>query len=404
MTTSPASPPDRIASLDVIRGLAVLGILPVNAPYFAASWRHAINPTLPPLDVHGPTLWAWAIPHIFFEAKFITLFSMLFGVSVYLVGGERGDLVSGGVLRRRLFWLAIFGLLHGALIWSGDILLIYAACGGMMLFCRSWSALRLIGFGAAMYAASVALNYAQGASLRTLSSSELHDLSEAIWAPSAAAFAAQAQAMTGGLASATRANFQEWTQFLFFGAPTVIPRTIALMMLGLGFFKIGFLSGAMRARVYAVALALGAIALAVIAAQAFQSACEGFSFPAMYAAGFNVNLAVAPFVSLGYAAALIRVTRVSALRWIKDALSAVGRMALTNYIAQSMVMTTIFWGGRGFGLFGAVDRVTLMGIVLALWCAIVLWSLAWLRFDRQGPLESVWRRLSYGAVRHRREG
>jgi uncharacterized protein len=84
------------------------------------------------------------------------------------------------------------------------------------------------------------------------------------------------------------------------------------------------------------------------------------------------------------------------VRFLTEPLAAVGRMAFTNYIAQSLIMTTIFWSGRGFGLFGEVDRPTLMGIVGLVWLAQLIWSPIWLSKFQMGPLEWLWRRLSYG--------
>ena len=136
---------DRIPSLDVIRGFAVLGILAVNAAYFAAPWQTGINPALAPLTVTDDTLNAWLAMHVFFEAKCITLFSMLFGVSIYLVGGERDEESGRGeVLVRRLLWLLAFGLVHATLIWNGDILVTYALAGLLVGLARSWSPIRLM--------------------------------------------------------------------------------------------------------------------------------------------------------------------------------------------------------------------------------------------------------------------
>ncbi len=129
MSLAPVGESERIRSLDVMRGFAVLGILTVNAPFFAAPWQTAVNPLLPPLDVTPQTLWSWFVVHVFFEYKCITLFSMLFGASIYLVGGERSDKARGALLHRRLSWLLVFGLIHGTLIWYGDILVTYALTG-----------------------------------------------------------------------------------------------------------------------------------------------------------------------------------------------------------------------------------------------------------------------------------
>lgn len=140
---APVQEQSRIQSLDVIRGFALLGILAVNAIFFAAPWQAAQNPLLPPMDVTEQTLWTWFAVHVFFEFKCITLFSMLFGVSIYLVGGDKTDKARGGVLTRRLVWLLIFGLIHALLIWYGDILVTYAITGFAVMLARAWKPLTL---------------------------------------------------------------------------------------------------------------------------------------------------------------------------------------------------------------------------------------------------------------------
>ena len=140
MTAAPSATTERIFNLDMLRGLAVLGILAVNCLAFAwpgeiISMREAM-----PFVVDGANETALWVERVFFEGKWRTLFSMLFGVSIFLVGGERSNEERGAHLQRRLLWLLAFGLAHGVLIWSGDILLHYAYCGFIMMMMRSWSA------------------------------------------------------------------------------------------------------------------------------------------------------------------------------------------------------------------------------------------------------------------------
>lgn len=139
----------RIQTLDVLRGVAVLGILAVNAAAFALPMDAAMAPEQSPFPLVGASAMAQWTVEVFFHQKFVTLFSMLFGASIFLVGGERGDEARGRVLRRRLMWLALFGVIHGAAFWYGDILLLYAWSGLFVMLMRSLSARSLILFGAA---------------------------------------------------------------------------------------------------------------------------------------------------------------------------------------------------------------------------------------------------------------
>lgn len=387
---------ERIQSLDVLRGLAVLGILAVNAAYFAAPWQTGLNPSLPPLAVTGETLWSWYAMHVFFEMKFITLFSILFGASVYLVGGERSDREKGAVLRRRLTWLLVFGVIHGALIWTGDILFTYAICGFIVLFARSWRARTLMIVGVFLFLLSLLLALGSGLAMQFMPEADLAALRVMMWSPPEGEIARVIGAMQGGLVSATSENAQAWLMFLQFTLVGLVVGTVGVMMIGLALFKMGFLSGRMSARVYWIVAAIGAAALAAVAWQAWQNWLGGFDFLHMQGRGAAANAALSPFITLLYASVLILMVKANAFSWFTRALAPVGRMAFTNYIAQSLIMTTIFWGGRGFGLFGEIDRPTLMMIVPAVWALQIIWSPLWLARFQMGPLEWVWRRLSYG--------
>jgi uncharacterized protein len=175
----------------------------------------------------------------------------------------------------------------------------------------------------------------------------------------------------------------------------LVIRTAGVMMIGLDLFKSGFLSGRAPVWLYLLSVAVAAGALAVVGYQAMVNWNARFEIVHMLTGGIMANVALSIFVSIGYAALLILIVK-AGIGLITGPLSAVGRMAFTNYIAQSLIMTTIFYGGRGFGLWGEIDRVTLWGVVVAVWIAQLIWSPLWLAKFQMGPLEWLWRRLSYG--------
>ncbi|MBA3048689.1 DUF418 domain-containing protein, partial [Brevundimonas sp.] len=144
---APVAPGDRIFNLDMLRGWAILGILAVNAITFAWPITAGMSEASRPYALAGADALGHWVTDVFFEDKFRTLFTMLFGVSIYLVGGERFDEARGLLLRSRLFWLAVFGLIHGLALWCGDILLHYAYCGLIMMTLRSMKAGKLIWIG-----------------------------------------------------------------------------------------------------------------------------------------------------------------------------------------------------------------------------------------------------------------
>lgn len=404
---APVSESRRIKSLDVMRGLAILGILAVNAPFFAGPWQAAINPTLPPLEVNQETLWSWFVMHAFFEYKFITLFSILFGASIFMVGGERSDKARGAVLRRRLFWLLVIGLIHALLIWYGDILVTYALTGFLVLLARSWRPRTLFIAGVVLMLLALGIQGLFGLMFDYIPADKLAQITTQMkaqmWAPPSEEVEGVIAAYQGGLMSALEQNVSVWIQFMAGGLPFLIIRTAGVMMVGMALFKWGFLSGNAPVWLYWVMLALGAVALSAIGYQAWLNAQALFEFIHMQTRGMIPNMALAIFVSLAYASVCVLLVK-GGLRFVTEPLAAVGRMAFTNYLTQSLIMTTIFWGGRGFGLFGEVDRPTLWAIVLAVWALQLIWSPLWLLRFQMGPLEWIWRRLSYARpVRMKKE-
>ncbi len=394
---APVQEQSRIKTLDVLRGFAVLGILAVNAAYFAAPWQTGFDPTLPPLAIDQTTLWSWFVMHVFFEFKCITLFSILFGASIYMVGGERSDKERGAVLRRRLLWLLVFGLIHALLIWYGDILVTYAITGFLVLLARSWRPRTLLTVGITLYLVSVALQGFLAVLFGIVPAEKIAEIQAEISAAFALPpedFARMKAAYQGGLVSALQENAGTWLTFIANAVFGLVIRTAGVMMIGMALFKMGFLSGNAPKWLYGLMLAIGAVALAIIAWQAWLNWEARFDLMHMTSRGQFPNTALSIFGTLGYASLLVLLVKGGA-RFITEPLAAVGRMAFTNYITQSFIMTTIFYGGRGFGLWGEVDRPTLWVIVLGVWALQLIWSPLWLSRFQMGPLEWIWRRLSY---------
>ncbi len=399
--SDPSPPPgtDRIENLDVLRGFALLGILLVNAAAFAFPPDVSLSMTTPPFAPATLLDWfaAWGV-HVLAEGKFVSLFSMLFGISLFLVGGGSPDEAQARKagsrrLLSRLFWLGLFGIAHGALLWFGDILLFYAVAGLLVLPVRHWRArnlfiagLALIGLGLLLFAGPAAL----------LKQMDPATAQEVFAAPLAEELQAQVEAMRGSAGAAAAQGLDFWLQWGLVSIPFFTPQTAGLMMVGLGLFKSGFFHGHWQTRSYLVLIGLGAVALVLIAAQALSNAASGYDPVRMMTGGAVPNLALAPLVTLAYAAAIILGLRAGGLGLMRSWLEPVGRLALTNYIGQTLIMTTLFLGWRGFGLYGHVDRAALLGICVAVWVVQVLASRWYRARYEQGPLEWVWRCLTDG--------
>ena len=299
----PVAADQRIVTLDVLRGAAVLGILAVNAAAFALpmmmiEMTSGQSPFPAEANASGVAQWIIAV---FFRQKFVTLFSMLFGVSIFLVGGERGDEAKGRVLRRRLLFLALFGLIHGAAFWYGDILLLYAWSGLFVMMMRSMPAGRLIWIGAG---ATVALATLQ-AGLMLLTAHFPEAMSSG--GASDGAVAASIAAYQSGWAGAALENLKAWAISQGMSLLMYVFSTIPLMMLGLGLFKAGFFHGRMSTRVYGLLMAGGAAVLALLGVLEWLEIQAGAEVEAT--GGWAMAVGSYPLIiTLGYASALILAT------------------------------------------------------------------------------------------------
>ena len=388
---APVPAKDRIFNLDMLRGFAVLGILAVNAIAYAWPIDMLMSETARPFALTGANgLGHWVVD-VFFYDKFRTLFTLLFGVSVFLVGGDGSDPARGKLLVRRLLWLGAFGVIHGLAFWFGDILLHYAYCGLIMMLMRRWSAKRLlwIGGGISLLWGLVTVGLA-------LLSANLPEFDAAMKAAqpqvTPADIMATVEVYRTSVAGAFLENAKAWGLLQVPMSPFLIPVTVPLMMLGLGLFKSGFLAGRSPIWIYAVLIAAAAANLAV-----FGFVKWGEMHGQTFTPGGLGEAAggLAPLITLGYASLLILAARFG-LKPLMAVFVPVGRMAFTNYLSQTLIMVTLFYAPWGPKWFGTMEPATLWGVVGAIWVVQVIWSPLWLSQFQMGPFEWVWRCLSYG--------
>ncbi len=384
----------RIQTLDVLRGVAVLGILAVNAAAFALPFSAAMSPEQSPFPLVGASAVARWTVEVFFHQKFVTLFSMLFGVSIFLVGGERSDEARGRLLRRRLMWLALFGVIHGAVFWYGDILLLYAWSGLFVMLMRSMPARRLIQIGAA---ATLILATLQGATM-WLTVNGPAPLTDALGDDAVAladgAVTASIAAYRSGWPAGFIENLKAWGMLQSASLFAYVFASIALMMMGMGLFKAGFFHGRMPTRIYVALIAVGGAVLALLGVLEWHEIMAGPGVEATR--GWAEVVAAYPlFITLADTSGLILLTT-RGLAWVRKIFAPVGQMAFTNYLTQTLMMATLFSMPWGPQLMGQVDYPAQWAIVIAVWALQLIWSPLWLSRFRMGPLEWLWRRLSYG--------
>lgn len=411
--TATTEPGRRIVTLDIIRGIAVMGIFSVNVVAFALIFPAYMNPSAAG-GHHGIDLATWFANFIVIDGKMRSLFSMLFGASMLLVieravaAGRSG----ASVHYRRMIVLALFGLAHFYFIWFGDILFLYAVIGMIAyLFVRKppkslliWAAAFFL-LNATMMAASSAYFRSADAEAHAADATpaEIQEWNKAIaWGRQSEAKTARDIAIHRGSA-ATRADhmltdraFEPFGSLIFFG-----PETLALMLLGMATYKGGFLTGEWSDRRYrSVAiwtLSIGAISSAIIAYSTWRS---NFYLPLVFFNLVVTQLPVRIMMALGYAALIILIFRQSS--WIRDRFAAVGRAAFTNYLGTSIVAALIFYGD-GLALYHRLSRFEAWLVVPLVWLLMLAWSKPWLHRFNYGPLEWAWRSLSRGKLQPMRK-
>lgn len=393
---TPTPSKERIQALDFLRGIAILGILIMNIQSFSMPGAAYINPTAYG-DLTGANKWVWILSHIFADQKFMTIFSILYGAGIVLVT-ERVEARSEsavGVHYRRTFWLLIIGLIHAHIIWSGDILVAYALCALFAYFFRKWRPKTLMIIGTVLISVHTLLYVFIGTTISYWPPESMAEVQSA-WVPGKTEIQDEIAALTGTWPEQVAHNsnsafFMETFLFLFI----FLWRAGGLMLVGMAFYKWGILTAKRDRRFYTKGLISGMIiGLPIIIYGIYQN--FKLDWPMEYSMyfGSQFNYWGSLFVSFAYICGIMLIAKSSALPWLRDRLAAVGQMALTNYIAQSVISTLIFYG-IGFGLLGQLERTSQVGVIMAVWLVIILWSKPWLNRFRFGPLEWLWRSLTY---------
>jgi uncharacterized protein len=364
------SPPSRASEVDIVRGFALLGICVVNMPYLGQPLADLLTPSD---AMHDRA--AQFVVSAFFEGKFFPLFSFLFGWGV-AVQMERGGPDFLPRYLRRLAGLLLIGVAHAVLVFIGDILILYAGLGLLILPLRHWPAARLMALAAGL----AALGAVTLAMLAV-------GLSAVTPPPTIGA------GYLGGFGDAVRQRLEEWPLGFAFVLLFNGPLTMAAFCVGLAAAKTGFLQPG--SAVFAAwhrrlpwLLGIGLPLNLLYAASVLGWLGEGLLAVAAFA-----GLAVAgPCLAAAYLILIVQAARAGRLG---AGMGAAGRMSLTAYVAEGVLAGLIF-NGYGLGLHGQFDQAGLFGIAVLVYLAVHVLCAAWLRFARQGPLEALLRAITGG--------
>lgn len=382
-------------------GILAANIVAFGQPYLAYMWPGGF------VTAHGSVSdWLWAAQFVLVDGKMRGLFTLLFGAGLVLFADRleaRGG--SHWVQVRRLGWLLVFGLAHFYLLWRGDILTLYALCGCLALLALRLPVVHQLAagltaylFGALLTSAEYGLMWAASDAGRGADPAEI-----ALAEGAAAMLEGERTDALREIAINTRGSYVDYVahalvdhrwnwidQFTY----TVL-ETLPLMLIGMALYRAGLFDGRLDPRTQArwgwwgvgvgTALTL-ALALAVME--------DGLTYTGTMFAFLGLGALTRLPAILGLAA-LLALWGGSADGRLVRRISAAGRMAFSNYIGTSLVMLVVFqsWG---LNLFAALRRPELYLVVLAMWLLMLIWSQAWLTRYRHGPLEWLWRCLTYG--------
>ena len=401
-----------------MRGIVLLGILLMNINGFGLTNAYS-NPTVSG-GATGLDLYTWMATNLFFEGTMRGLFSLLFGVGMYILlmrSQQREAGIAGpDIYFRRLLWMLFFGLVHGyLLLWTGEILYDYALMGFIVYSFRNMAPKKLLLIACFLISVGTFWNYMNhrsnikmienAAIAKTRSAADMpltveQEEATATWA------AIQKKKSPEYIANSNEKMRSDYFTIVKHLAPKNMESDttwfykynlwdiLSMMLIGIAFFKLDILSGKKAYKFYGLMVVAGySIGLSINYYEIQTILKDNFSFAAFSKADITYYLGRLA-ISIGHIGAIMLLIKVPVLMWLKRRLAAVGQMALTNYIMHSIICMIVFTG-VGFGLFGKLQRHELLYVVFSIWIFQLIISPIWLKYFEFGPLEWLWRRLSY---------
>lgn len=443
---SPVRESERLSAVDTLRGFALLGILAMNIVAFGLPLEAYMNPVNEVVNRYageftGANAIIYYVCSYVFSLKMMTIFSMLFGAGVVMMDTragtrERMAAPSGSranpprfaaIYYRRLLWLFLFGMVHAYIIWFGDILVAYALCGLVLYPMRRLRPRTLIAIGGALIVVMILVGagmaygfkYMDGAAAEaqavadaggTLSAEQegilkgWKEVSED-FNPSPEGVAANVARFRGGPSEVLGVNAEYAVTFqTFYFLINTMWWSAGVMLIGMALMRLGVFAAARSTGFYVrLALAGYAVGAAFTFLGLRHDFAHGFQPVPLFMVGLPLHSVGSLATALGHVGAVMLACKRGAAPWLMRRLAAVGRMAFTNYVMQSLICTTIFYGW-GLGQYARHERAEVYVVVVAVWALQLLLSPWWLARYQYGPAEWVWRSLTYWKRQPMRRG
>ncbi len=365
----------RIKQLDTVRGIAILGILLLNIYAFALPLSAYMNPLYSPTVSNSDHL-VWSLLNIFAQGKFLAIFALLFGATLAILMHK-----DRRWHKSRLLILALIGLIHGIGFWDGDILLPYAITGILAYgILARYPKLSLIKTSVVIYLIGLIILFIIGFNINA----------DGYWVMSEVQIQQEvAQKVAGGIEGA----FLRFSAILGTLEMLIIQygwQLLALMLIGAKLMRNGWLAGEFSSQHYRnIAKLFIPIAILIQLASLYYQRQEEWRFFSTSIVGYIINELVIPFQSIGYTALIYAYWGNIKDTWLCRRLADIGRMALTNYLLQTLICTTIFYHLHYFAQF---NRLELLLFIVPIWCVNLAFSYFWLNYFSQGPIEWLWRK------------
>ncbi|MGI2261250.1 DUF418 domain-containing protein [Shewanella sp. GXUN23E] len=398
----------RLDSLDLIRGIAVLGLPFMNIITFAMPMSAYLNPLS--WDTTNPLNYPFFLfASVFFDQRFLCLFALLFGAGAALLKdklvSQRGRAVD--IFVRRQLWLLLFGFLHAWFLWNGDILFIYALLGLLLYPLLRLSVSGLYGGFALFMVLALYFGAISAVTPTQLGADGWRDL-QAVFTPDDVQLLAYRQIYLG--------DYDQLMQFMRGGnwdggemagsamdvltqlLLSVACKALAMMCLGAALLRQGVLQGRGETSGYQ-RLALMGIGSGLLMSLwgVWWNHARGWDMAAWLNFGSLPNLLASVLMSLGYMGALCLWLQSGKWLWLQQGIRRVGQMALSNYLSQSLILAWLFFGW-GLGWYASLGREMLFVVALLIGIGQIMLSSVWLAYFRQGPMEWLWRALTWWTV------
>ena len=415
---APVTGGERYDAMDVLRGFALCGILLMNIIGMGTPWATNFPPF--PADWSDANWQVWFAENALFEGTMRGLFTLLFGAAVILItrrADQAGQTMSAAdVWFRRCLVLLVLGLVNFTLLlWPGDILWNYG-CAGLFLFVfRKAGPWKLVAMALVIMALLSVLEgyaykgdiqpYREGAAAHaaktrgeTLTEAQISALQaytdhQEYLSPPQEEIDAEAQERMGTYPQAVTWSFKAYADWGLSGwGVFLVLESVAFMFLGMALFRWRVITGERSLGFYATMMLLGyAVGVTVNVAEHLAMWRGGFS-PEVWWPNFTYEVSRLP-TTLGHLGLIMLLWKAGALSFVGDALRAIGKLALTNYLGQSLIAAVIFYG---LGWWNHLTWAELWMLCVAIWIAQAVFSLLWLRLFAMGPLEWALRAIAYG--------